>query len=138
TSDLIGAPEPLIEELRYPFFEPAITQLRLFAELRARLSQDDWQATPLRKLFEIDAPFVLPEEARFSGHWILSPPGRGKTTLLHAMVMEDIRRPKASLILMEQRRSDRSDPQAEEPPGPIDHHRPGPAEPCRDQSAGHR
>jgi hypothetical protein len=100
-SDLIGDPEPLIDELRYPFFEPEVTQLRLFPELRARLSQDNWQATPLRKLIDIDAPFSVPEEARFSGHWILSPPGRGKTTLLHAMVMDDLNRPGASLILMD-------------------------------------
>ena len=100
-SDLIGDPEPLIEELRYPFFEPEVTRLRLFPELRGRLAQDDWQSTPLRKFFDIDAPFSLPEEARFSGHWILSPPGRGKTTLLHAMVMEDLDRAGASLILMD-------------------------------------
>ena len=73
----------------------------LFGELQASLNQSGVQATPLGKLFDIDVPFPLPDEARFSGHWIVSPPGRGKTTLLHAMVIEDIRTPGASLILMD-------------------------------------
>lgn len=99
--DLTGGAEPLIEELRYPFHGSEVGDLRLFRDLRTRLSQDGWAGTPLRKLFDIDVPFSVPDEARFAGHWIVSPPGRGKTTLLHAMVMEDIRRPGASLILMD-------------------------------------
>jgi hypothetical protein len=98
--DLTGDAEQLIEELRYPFYGSEVGDLRLFRDLRTRLSQD-WAGTPLRKLFDIDVPFSIPDEARFAGHWIVSPPGRGKTTLLHAMVMEDIRRPGASLILMD-------------------------------------
>ena len=99
--DLIADAEQLFEELQYPFFEPEVSELRLFRELQASLNQSGVQATPLGKLFDIDVPFPLPDEARFSGHWIVSPPGRGKTTLLHAMVMEDIRAPDASLILMD-------------------------------------
>src|SRR6202035_161393 len=42
----------------------------------------------------------LPEETRFSGHWIVAPPGRGKTTLLHSMVMEDLKKD-GCIILMD-------------------------------------
>lgn len=59
------------------------------------------RGTPLRSLFDCRLPFVLPDEARFAGHWIVSPPGRGKTTLLHAMVMDDLAKPDACLILMD-------------------------------------
>lgn len=110
------------------FYTDEIKEAHLFDELKRQLDENDWMAsgqsatyvrpweykgspreivnaylrdTPLLRLFDEPLPFVLPDEARFSGHWILSPPGRGKTTLLHAMVMEDIRRPGASLILMD-------------------------------------
>src|ERR1700728_3571700 len=46
------------------------------------------------------ASFSIPEETRFSGHWIVAPPGRGKTTLLHSMVMEDLKKD-ACIILMD-------------------------------------
>jgi hypothetical protein len=47
--------------------------------------------------FEIS---MIPQETRFSGQWIVAPPGRGKTTLLHSMFLEDIER-QASIILMD-------------------------------------
>jgi hypothetical protein len=93
--------EQLIDDIAAPFAAPEASDLRLFQELRRSLDQHDLRPTPLRKLFDIDVPFALPDEARFAGQWIVSPPGRGKTTLLHAMVMDDIRRPDAALILMD-------------------------------------
>lgn len=42
----------------------------------------------------------LPDETRFSGHWIVAPPGRGKTTLLHALVMDDFAKD-AAIVLMD-------------------------------------
>ena len=99
--ELTGDIESLVEDFRFPFCEAEVAELRLFQELRSALGTDRWQSTPLGRLLDIDVPFTLPDEARFAGHWIVSPPGRGKTTLLHAMVMDDIRKPGASLILMD-------------------------------------
>src|SRR5205085_3393291 len=99
--ELIPDAEQLAEEIALPFSGQEISDLRLFRELRLAQAQGDLSTTPLAKLFDIDVPFMLPEEARFSGHWILSPPGRGKTTLLHAMVMDDILKEGACLILMD-------------------------------------
>ena len=45
-------------------------------------------------------PFYLPQEQRFSGHWIIAPPGRGKTTLLHSMFLDDVKQG-ASIIVMD-------------------------------------
>jgi hypothetical protein len=56
--------------------------------------------TPFHSLFLSPAPFVLPDDTRFSGHWVIAPPGRGKTTLLHAMVMDDLKKD-ATVILMD-------------------------------------
>jgi hypothetical protein len=44
--------------------------------------------------------FTIPDETRYGGDWIVAPPGRGKTTLLHSMVMEDLKKD-ASVILMD-------------------------------------
>jgi hypothetical protein len=57
-------------------------------------------ATPFHSLFFTHVPFALPEEQRFSGHWIIAPPGRGKTTLLHSMFLDDVSRD-ASIIVMD-------------------------------------
>ncbi len=56
--------------------------------------------TPLIDLFELPVPFSLPDEARFAGHWVIAPPGRGKTTLLHSMFLNDLRQ-SASIIVMD-------------------------------------
>lgn len=56
--------------------------------------------TPLEDIFDARIPFAIPEETRFSGQWIIAPPGRGKTTLLHSMFLEDMQRP-ASIIVMD-------------------------------------
>lgn len=45
-------------------------------------------------------PFCFPEETRYGGHWCIAPPGRGKTTLLHAMVTADLDKD-ASIVLMD-------------------------------------
>jgi len=118
----------LTYDVAIAFYTDEIKDLGLFQTLKRQLDENDYTAsgrngsyvrpwdykgsrreiinaylrdTHLIDLFDVDVPFTLPEETRFSGHWILSPPGRGKTTLLHAMVMEDLRKPGASLILMD-------------------------------------
>jgi hypothetical protein len=56
--------------------------------------------TPLHSLLLTPCPFALPDEQRFSGQWVVAPPGRGKTTLLHSMVVHDLSQD-ASVILMD-------------------------------------
>jgi ABC-type cobalamin/Fe3+-siderophores transport system ATPase subunit len=56
--------------------------------------------TPFKDFFLSKVPFSISQETHFSGHWIVAPPGRGKSTLLHTMFLEDIKR-NASIILMD-------------------------------------
>lgn len=44
-------------------------------------------------------PFPIPEQTRYSGMWIVAPPGRGKTNLLHHLLAQD--RPHGTVILMD-------------------------------------
>jgi hypothetical protein len=44
--------------------------------------------------------FSIPEETRFGGHWIIAPPGRGKTTLLQTLVADDLQKD-AAVVLMD-------------------------------------
>jgi hypothetical protein len=71
------------------------------SDLNARDVVDTYLAgTPLHSLLLTPCAFVLPDEQRYSGHWIIAPPGRGKTTLLHSMVMDDLKKD-AAVILMD-------------------------------------
>jgi hypothetical protein len=56
--------------------------------------------TPFEGFFLAEIPFALPIETRFSGHWVVAPPGRGKTTLLLSMFLDDLKRD-ASIIVMD-------------------------------------
>lgn len=46
--------------------------------------------TPLHAMLNAPIPFVIPQEAYFSGQWICSPPGRGKTNYLHTLFVEKV------------------------------------------------
>jgi hypothetical protein len=56
--------------------------------------------TPFLDLLLMPMPFVIPEETRFAGHWVIAPPGRGKTVALHHLFLEDLSKP-ASLIVLD-------------------------------------
>ena len=55
--------------------------------------------TPLMHAFIGLVPFRIPENIRFSGHWIVAPPNRGKTNLLHTMFLEDAQKDASIIIL---------------------------------------
>ena len=55
--------------------------------------------TPLQALLLTPCPLALPDEQRFSGHWIIAPPGRGKTTLLHSMLIDDLGKHSSVLLI---------------------------------------
>jgi hypothetical protein len=124
--DLLPNVGRLVHNLFLVFMLKKIEEMGLYAALRETLLDNitaqskknttiyayDYDGTPteivktyfrntaLEALFFVNVPFELPQETRFSGHWIIAPPGRGKTTLLHSMVLEDIPRD-ASIILMD-------------------------------------
>ena len=115
--DVLSDIESLIEPAIEPFGSPQVEEIGLFRSLRAMLRANLKSAkaskhdrdfvhailknTPLEEVFTGPRiPFSLPDETRFAGHWIIAPPGRGKTTLLHAMVQEDLRKD-ASIILID-------------------------------------
>lgn len=115
--DVLPDLEGVIEAAIEPFRSPQADELGLFRPLRAALrsnlesaqATDNGPAfahailknTPLEEVFTGPRiPFTLPEEARFAGHWIIAPPGRGKTTLLHAMIKADLNKD-ASIVLID-------------------------------------
>lgn len=57
------------------------------------------KGTSLQHIFTAPVPFKPPENARFSGHWIVAPPNRGKTNLLHTMFLEDATKDASIIIL---------------------------------------
>jgi hypothetical protein len=113
----------VISDTVLPFFDAPLRELGLFKDLRRTLEERQAAASPtknlvmpedykggnvvetylrgtvIEELFETEVPFEI-DEQRFSGHWIIAPPGRGKTTLLHSMLAEDFKRD-ASIIVMD-------------------------------------
>lgn len=98
---VIGDTDPIVQAALAPLHTAETANLRLFEALRPELTDAGLHVHQFDTVLDAPVPFPLPSETRFSGHWILSPPGRGKTTLLHAMIMEDLRIPEACLILMD-------------------------------------
>lgn len=58
-----------------------------------------WSDDDLKRLLTPPS-LTLPDETRFAGHWIIAPPGRGKTTLLHTMGADDLEKD-AALVLID-------------------------------------
>jgi hypothetical protein len=128
--DILPSVGQIIECAIEPFSSPKAVRYGLFRGLREQLNHNSAKlAERLRAKqpptpSEYDAPpsdvvsaylahtlldaiflqsqvtFDLPQEQRFSGHWIIAPPGRGKTTLLHSMFLDDVKRD-ASIIVMD-------------------------------------
>jgi hypothetical protein len=118
--DLLPNVGAIIEDALAPFESPEAKDLQLFHWLKNLLAENverqtaqsrnaravppskaDGTAsaivsayldsTPLERIFtEARVPFAIPRETRYSGHWIIAPPGRGKTTLLHSMLVDDL------------------------------------------------
>jgi hypothetical protein len=57
------------------------------------------RGTPLWQLFSGSVPFNPPDETRFSGHWICASQGKGKTTLLTAMALQDFDKDASVIII---------------------------------------
>ena len=63
--------------------------------------------TPFLDLFLTPVPFVIPDAARFQHHWIVAPPGAGKSTTLQYLITNDLVRVaagEASVVVMESNR----------------------------------
>lgn len=63
--------------------------------------------TPFLDLFLTPVPFSIPDKARFEHHWIVAPPGAGKSTTLQYLITRDLERvanDEASIVVMESNR----------------------------------
>lgn len=63
--------------------------------------------TPLLGLFDVPVPFAIPAATRFEHHWIVSPPGGGKSTMLQCLLLDDferVARNEASVIVIDSNR----------------------------------
>jgi hypothetical protein len=82
----------------------ADTKKRLIGAEDSKLPADELvetylSGTPFFELMQTPVPFAIPDYIRFSGHWVIAPPGRGKTTLLHSMLMEDFKKDAAIIVM---------------------------------------
>jgi len=65
------------------------------------------KGTPFVDLFLAPVPFHIPMSARFQHHWIVAPPGTGKSTALQFLLARDLElvaRNEASVVVMESNR----------------------------------
>ena len=65
------------------------------------------RGTPLLHLFNSAIPMHIPDETRFSHHWIVAPPGAGKSTTLQHLLKFDldfVAENRASVVVMESNR----------------------------------
>ena len=63
--------------------------------------------TPLANIFAQETTVVMPTRARMEHHWIVSPPGGGKSTMLQYLLMQDferVARDEASVVVFDSNR----------------------------------
>ena len=107
----ISDEEEAARELVAGFFDIELKKRKLFVDLRQQLERNmeadppltfykALARTPFTAFRRVQLPVVLPDETRFAGMWAIAPQGRGKTTLLHTMIADDIGKD-AAIILMD-------------------------------------
>ena len=65
------------------------------------------KGTPFVDLLLCPVPFTIPEKVRFQHHWIVAPPGTGKSTMLQYLIARDfelVANDRASVVVMESNR----------------------------------
>jgi hypothetical protein len=93
------------------FFDQDFKRRGLFEDIRNQIEQNAendpeptfanyFAKTPFRALAKAQIPITLYDETRFAGMWVVAPQGQGKTTLLHALVKDDLEK-NASIVLMD-------------------------------------
>lgn len=97
------------------FFRQEAVDRHLFDSMRAQIVENAtairetkaedtferrFENTPFQDFSGTEIPLVIPDETRFAGMWVIAPQGMGKTTLLHDMIIEDLKKD-ASIILMD-------------------------------------
>jgi Holliday junction resolvasome RuvABC ATP-dependent DNA helicase subunit len=92
-------------------YQPEYKQRTLLEPTRTQIERNDQGArqiafsthfarTPFKDFSRVQLPITLAEETRMAGMWVVSPPGQGKTTLLHTLVAQNLETD-ASVILMD-------------------------------------
>jgi hypothetical protein len=87
---------------RKPFITADVSELP-----PAELVETYLKGTPFVDLFLSPVPFAIPDKSRFEHHWIVAPPGAGKSTTLQYLIARDLERVatgEASIVVMESNR----------------------------------
>ena len=90
------------EKPRKPFITADVSELP-----PTELVETYLRGTPFLDLLLAPVPFAIPERSRFEHHWIIAPPGTGKSTALQYLIRRDFERvaaDEASIVVMESNR----------------------------------
>ncbi|MBK3666197.1 type IV secretion system DNA-binding domain-containing protein [Bradyrhizobium diazoefficiens] len=104
--DVLRNPSKVMSLVASPVVAPELIELDAMQTVRAQVlanqaaKEDITKHTLYDRWFHVDFPFYLFDTPRFSGTWIVAPQGRGKTTLLHALIDQDLQKD-ACVILMD-------------------------------------
>jgi hypothetical protein len=128
--DLVDDEKLLVQALMVPFVIGDARQYGLFADLYKQLTQNyeatdeknpiylvDYTGenpaqvylanTELLDIFYTPVPFVINQTTRYEHHWIVAPPGTGKSTVLQTLLLEDfelVADGRASVIVIDSNR----------------------------------